>query len=79
MAVRKWSVSVAEDLAARVEGHVVDAGTGRPVAGTLVRVGDQAAVTDKNGHVSLSGLEPGEYHVAVDANGPAARSLVGGD
>lgn len=60
----------------RVEGRVVEAGTGKPVAGTLVRVGDQAAVTDKNGRVILAGLRPGKYPVSVEAPTPASRPLV---
>jgi hypothetical protein len=44
-----------------------------------VRVADQAAVTDKNGRVAFSGLEPAKHGVSVDATGAAAGAMLAGD
>jgi NPCBM-associated, NEW3 domain of alpha-galactosidase len=63
----------------RAEGIIVDAGTGRPVVGVLVRLADQAAVTDKNGRVAFTGLEPARQRVSLDATGPAAGAMLVGD
>ncbi len=65
--------------AGRAEGIIVDAGTGKPVVGALVRIADQAAVTDKNGRVAFSGLEPARHSVSVDATGAAAGAMLLGD
>ena len=40
----------------RAEGRIVDAETGQPLPGALVRIGNQAAVTDHDGRVSFSSL-----------------------
>ena len=63
----------------RVQGRVVDAETGRPLSGTLVRLGDQAAITDNNGRVAFTGLEPASYRVAVDAMGKSSGALLVGN
>ena len=65
--------------AGRAEGIIVDASNGKPVVGALVRVADQAAVTDKNGRVTFSGLEPAKHSVSVDATGAAAGAMLLGD
>ncbi len=63
----------------RAEGIIVDAGTGGPLVGALVRLADQAAVSDKNGHVSFSGLSPSHQRVSLDASGAAAGAMLVGD
>ncbi len=65
--------------AGRAEGIIVDANTGKPVVGALVRIADQAAVTDKEGHVNFSGLAPAHDRVSIDATGAAAGALLVGD
>lgn len=65
--------------AGRAEGIILDASTGKPVAGALVRIADQAAVTDKNGHVDFKGLMPARDRVSIDATGAAAGALLVGD
>ena len=60
-------------------GRVVDAESGAPISGVAVRVGDQAAVTDRDGRAALRGLEPAVYHVALDATGTVAGALLVGD
>ncbi|HEX5972495.1 MAG TPA: carboxypeptidase-like regulatory domain-containing protein [Gemmatimonadaceae bacterium] len=49
----------------RVRGRVVDEQTGRGVAGALVRLGPQAAITDDEGRVAFAGLPAGSYRVAL--------------
>lgn len=49
----------------RVRGRVVDEQTGRGVAGALVRLGPQAAITDADGRVAFAGLPAGAYRVAL--------------
>jgi protocatechuate 3,4-dioxygenase beta subunit len=63
----------------RATGRVVDAETGRPVAGAVVRMGDQAALSDKRGRVAFSGLNPERYVVSLDPSGTGAGALVTGD
>ena len=63
----------------RVAGQVLDAETGTPLAGVAVRLGDQAAVTDRNGRVRFHGLDPALYRVAIDATGSAAGALLVGN
>jgi hypothetical protein len=65
--------------AGRAEGIIVDAKTGAPVSGALVRIADQAAVTDKNGRVIFTGLQPARDRVSIDATGAAAGALLVGD
>ncbi|WP_226005885.1 carboxypeptidase regulatory-like domain-containing protein [Natrinema salinisoli] len=50
-----------------VEGTVTDA-DGEPIADATVAAGDQQTATDENGTYSLD-LEPGEYTLAVSADG----------
>lgn len=49
----------------RVRGRVVDEQTGEGVAGALVRLGPQAAITDGDGRVAFAGLPAGSYRVAL--------------
>ncbi len=63
----------------RAEGTIVDAETGRPLAGALVRIGDDAALTDKHGHVFFTGLAAKGQRVSVDPTGAAAGAMLVGD
>jgi hypothetical protein len=63
----------------RADGRITDAATGKPLVGALVRIGDQAAVTDKDGRVFFSGLSPSRERVSIDATGAAAGALLVGD
>jgi hypothetical protein len=58
---------------------VVDAETGRPIGGTIVRLGDQAALTDKRGRVTFNGLNPERYVVSLDPAETGPGALVTGD
>ncbi|MFI5244961.1 MAG: hypothetical protein ACHQQR_07025, partial [Gemmatimonadales bacterium] len=62
----------------RAEGRIVDAATGQPLAGALVRIADQAAVTDRDGRVFFSGLAATRQRVSLDATGAAAGALLVG-
>ena len=63
----------------RAEGWITDAATGKPLVGALVRIADQAAVTDKDGRVAFSGLAPAKERVSIDATGAAAGAMLVGD
>ncbi|HXD23271.1 MAG TPA: hypothetical protein VN613_07920, partial [Gemmatimonadaceae bacterium] len=65
--------------AGRAEGIILDANTHKPVTGALVRLGDQAAVTDKEGRVTFTGLTPGRVRASIDATGAAAGALLVGN
>jgi archaellum component FlaG (FlaF/FlaG flagellin family) len=62
----------------RVEGQVADA-SGRPLAGVLVHIGDQLAVTNARGQVSVSGLPTGEHPISLDVAGIAGQAMLVGD
>jgi hypothetical protein len=49
----------------RAIGQVIDAATGRGVANTLVRLGPQVGITDRNGRVSFGGLPAGDHRVSL--------------
>jgi nucleoid-associated protein YgaU len=49
-----------------VSGRVVDAETGKPVAGAIVRVGGRAVLTDARGRWGVAGLAAGRYTVEID-------------
>lgn len=49
----------------RVRGQVLNEETGRGVAGALVRLGPQAAITDERGQVAFAGVPAGEYRLSL--------------
>ncbi len=61
----------------RVRGRVVDQETGRGVAGTLVRLGPQAAITDAEGNVVFAGLEAGEHRLTLAQQAHSATVFTG--
>lgn len=65
--------------AGRVRGRVVDQETGMGVAGTLVRLGPQAAITDGDGRVAFAGLPAGEYRLAIAQQATQAATIFTGD
>jgi hypothetical protein len=65
------------NLGGRARARVVDVETGRGVQGALVRMGDVAAITDKNGIADFKNLEAGQYHAIVE-DGVAAGQIVEG-
>ena len=65
--------------AGRVRGRVVDQETGMGVAGTLVRLGPQAAITDGEGRVAFAGLPAGEYRLAIAQQAIQAATIFTGD
>ena len=65
--------------AGRVRGRVVDQETGRGIAGTLVRLGPQAAITDDEGRVAFAGLPAGEYRLSLAQQTAQAATVFTGD
>ena len=65
--------------AGRVRGRVVDQETGLGVAGTLVRLGPQAAITDDEGRVAFAGLPAGEYRLSIAQQTAQAATVFTGD
>lgn len=65
------------NVGGRARARVIDAETGHGLPGALVRMGELAAVTDRNGVASFRGLESGQYHAIVEG-GIAAGQLVDG-
>lgn len=65
--------------AGRVHGRIVNRETGRGVAGALVRLGPQTAITDDEGRIAFAGLPAGEYRVAVAQQSALAQSVFAGD
>lgn len=65
--------------AGRVRGRVVDQETGRGVAGTLVRLGPQAAITDDDGRVAFAGLPAGEYRLSIAQQTAQSVAVFTGD
>ena len=63
----------------RVRGRVVDEETGRGVAGALVRLGPQAAITDDEGRVAFAGLPAGSYRVALASQLATGSSVFTGN
>jgi hypothetical protein len=57
-------------------GTVVDAATGSPIRGALVRIGEAAAFTDVEGRANFSGLDSGRYRVSLDPSGVAAGAML---
>ena len=64
--------------AGRVRGRVLDQETGRGVAGTLVRLGPQAAITDDEGRVAFAGLPAGEYRLSIAQRNTQAATIFAG-
>ena len=62
----------------RVRGRVLDQETGRGVAGTLVRLGPQAAITDDEGRVAFAGLPAGEYRLSIAQGSAPATTIIAG-
>lgn len=63
----------------RALGQVMDADRGTPVSGVLVRLGDEAAVSDRNGYVRFAGLGEREYRVSLEPAGVTAGAILVGD
>jgi hypothetical protein len=67
------------NLGGRARARVVDAETGRGVEGALVRMGDVAAITNKDGVASFKNLEAGQYHAVVEGGVEAGQIVEGGN
>src|SRR5204862_7478145 len=63
----------------RVYGKVVDAISGKGVANALVRLGPQAAITDKDGNVAFGGVPGGEHRVSMSQEASLADAVFVGD
>ena len=63
----------------RVYGRVIDAASGRGVAGALVRLGPQLAITDKEGQVAFGGVPGGEHRVSMSQETSFADAVFVGD
>lgn len=66
-------------VAGRAHGRVVDQETGRGIAGRLVRLGPQAAVTDGEGRVAFAGLPTGEYRLSIAQQATQSATIFTGD
>ena len=66
-------------MTGRARGRVVDQETGRGVAGTLVRLGPQAAITDGEGRVAFAGLPTGEYRLTIAQQATQTATIFTGD
>jgi hypothetical protein len=65
--------------AGRVRGRVVDQETGNGIAGTLVRLGPQAAITDGEGRVAFAGLHAGQYRLSIAQQTTQTPTVFTGD
>jgi hypothetical protein len=65
-------------IGGRARAQVLDAETGKGLAGAVVRMGDYAAITDKNGEASFSGLRAGKYNALVEGGITAGQLVSGG-
>ena len=63
----------------RVQGRIVDAGTGRGVSNAIVRVGRQVAVTDSKGQVAFGRVPAGEHRVSLAQEVSLADAVFIGD
>lgn len=65
------TANIALSLAGYISGYVLDASTGLPLSGYLVKVKDSAvtASTDNNGYYILDGLAAGSYKIYVSSTG----------
>jgi hypothetical protein len=66
-------------VSGRARGRVVDQETGQGVAGTLVRLGPQAAITDREGRVAFAGLPTGEYRLSIAQQATQTATIFAGD
>ena len=66
-------------VSGRARGRVVDQETGQGVAGTLVRLGPQAAITDADGRVAFAGLPTGEYRLTIAQQATQTATIFTGD
>ncbi len=55
--------------AGELVGRVLDAATGRPIAGATVSIGVRSIKTSEAGSFSLPNLVPGAYHISVSSAG----------
>lgn len=62
----------------RATGRITDE-DGAPLVGALVRLGQEAAISDGDGRVRFAGLEPSAYRVSVEPKGAAAGAMITGD
>jgi hypothetical protein len=62
----------------RARAEVIDAETGKGIAGALVRLGGQAAVTDASGVATFRDVKPGQHRALVDGAAVAGRVVSGG-
>jgi hypothetical protein len=62
----------------RARAQVIDAETGKGLAGAVVRMGDYAAITDKNGDATFSGIRAGKYNALVEGGITAGQLVSGG-
>jgi hypothetical protein len=67
------------DVGNEARGEVVDAATGKPVAGVLVRLGEFASVTDSKGQVRFQGIGVGEYRASVEGSAAVGSLVTGGE
>jgi hypothetical protein len=65
-------------MSGRARAQVVDAETGKGVAGAMVRMGELSAITDKNGSAIFSGLHAGQYNAVVEGGLTAGQLVSGG-
>ncbi len=49
-----------------IRGRIYESGLG--LQGAIVRVGNKAAITDKDGSFTFAGLQPGEYYLQIDGS-----------
>ncbi len=66
-------------MTGRARGRVVDQETGQGVAGRLVRLGPQAAITDGEGRVAFAGLPTGEYRLTIAQQTTQSATIFTGD
>lgn len=63
----------------RVRGRVIDAASGNGVAGALVRLGPQVAITDARGQVAFGGVPAGAHRVSLSQETSFADAVFVGD
>lgn len=63
----------------RVHGRVIDAVSGRGVAGALVRLGPQVGITDGDGDVAFGGVPGGEHRLSMSQETSITDAVFVGD